>query len=63
MYKEMINWVELEYVVQQVLEGELTQPALSQRLLRAKTPKKYLTLKLAQAITIMGGRFNEDQIQ
>lgn len=51
MYKNLINWVDLDYTVSQLSSGALTQKALSQRIYRAKNDSgKLLTLKLAQFI-------------
>lgn len=50
MYKEMINWKELDFLVDELLSNRLNTKTLSQRIYRAKTKEKLLTLKLAMVV-------------
>jgi hypothetical protein len=56
---ESISFYEVLSLVEKIESGELNHKTLSQRIYRANNDTKYLTLKLAQAIS-KRGIINED---
>lgn len=55
MYKDLIDWEELDFTLSRLRKGELTNKTLSQRIYRAKNKRKTLTFKLAQVIFGLDG--------
>lgn len=60
MYKDIINWIELDYLLMKLNSKELKSNALSQRIYRTKDKSKILTLKLALLIYNLESNLDED---
>lgn len=56
-YIQIIDEVELNYLVHQLKEGKLSHKALSQRIYRAKTEQEMLTMKVALCVVQVEGKF------
>lgn len=56
-YIQMIDEVELNYLVHQLKECKLSNQALSQRIYRAKTAEEMLTMKVAMCVVQVEGKF------